>query len=242
VNPIRIAILAVVLYLIFLIWLFPYQSMVDHTIESFEASTGAQVNYHTRSAGPLGVDLDDVNVTMPSGIQMAFDSARLHPLGFQTLSAQFSQGNTDSELSWKSGLLTLHLDKLEFISGTSELGKVKATGNLTYDSSKQAGHGELLLQCPKFQAPLPIPDLPLDLGTTLDYANKGHGMEITADVHTVSGSEFSADGPIRVTPQPGQPVSPLSGTLNFKTPKKRGIMRLGGTWRKPHWDIVFNPS
>ena len=232
----RHALAFVFLYLVFLIWLFPYQSMVDHTFQRFEDSTGAQITYQTQSAGPTGVQLRDLHLTMPSGIEVTFNSVRLHPTGVGTMRANFSQGGVQSSLQADRHQLHLQLDQVEFQSGTHELGKVRTTGNLTYDLDRKDGGGDLRLEVPKFQGPLPIESL--ELGTNLNLVDHGQGMEVSAEVHSLGGQEFTGDGNIRVTPQAGQ-SGRLSGTLAIRTPSiKKGTLRIEGTWRKPTWSVV----
>jgi hypothetical protein len=227
--------LGICLTLLFAVWLFPYQSMVDHEFHSFEDATGAQLTYQTQSAGPMGVQLRDFHLTMPSGIEVTLNSLVLHP-SFGGMRANFSQGGVQSSFKYSGKVLSLDLDQVEFDSGTHELGKIRTTGNLTYDTNRKDGGGDVRMVVPKFQGPLPIDSL--ELGTNLNLVDHGQGIEVSAEVHSLAGQEFTGDGNIRITPQPGQPGR-MSGTLAIRTPQiKKGTLRIEGTWRKPTWSVV----
>ena len=234
------ALLFVILYLAFLAWRFPYEAMVAGSIERFERVSGTRVTYIPRSANLFGVQLDKLKVESPTGPKIEFSSARLRP-GLGTLSAYLTQPGGQTQMNVeRDGSVSLRMEKIQMESGSKELGTCKVTGDLTYSLRRLEGTGDLRMEVAKFQAPLPIPEMGLEVGTKLKYTAKGTGHEIQAEVHMLGGTEFSADGNVMLDPQPGQAPSKLSGTLNFKTPlmKRVGTLRLEGTWKKPQWSVV----
>lgn len=240
----RYPLIFLISYLLFLAWRFPYFALVAQSISSFEKATLARVEYTQKSASLWGVQLEKVKVSFPSGVKMEFGSARMRP-GFGRLSAFFSQsaagGGGQAQLNVEpDGTAVLKMDKIAMESGSQELGSIKVTGDLNYNLLKKEGTGDLRMEIPKFQAPLPVPEMLMEAGAKLNYQEKvpKAGHEVRAEVHLLSGTEFSADGQISVDPQPGLLPGRLGGTLLFKTPLKRGTLRLEGTWKKPQFSIV----
>ena len=233
----------VALYTFFLIWRFPYQTLVERSIARVEQATGAKVVYTPGGASIFGVELKDVSVQATSGARMSFVSATLTP-GFTGLTARLVQekGNALVTLSG-SQQLTLAMDNVDMETGSQEFGKVRVPkgSSITYNLKSRDGSGDIRLEVAKFQAPLPIPEMALEVGAHLQISNKStqtqQGSEIRADVRLLGGTEFSANGPILVDSQPGG-APRLSGTLTFKTPLKSGTLRIEGNWPKPQWTIV----
>ena len=134
------------------------------------------------------------------------------------------------------------MDKIQVASGSQELGNCRINNSeIRYNVLKREGSGDLGLQIPKFQAPLPIPEMNLEVGAKLTFAEKGPGHEIRAEVHLIGGTEFNADGNLLLEPQPSGLPARLTGTLSFKTPMKRGTLRVEGIWKKPQFVVVNNP-
>ena len=75
---IRIAVFLAVFVLV-LIWRFPYDALVESSIRKAESATNATITYKPVSAGPLGVKVSDLQINMPSGAAIRFDSAKLFP-------------------------------------------------------------------------------------------------------------------------------------------------------------------
>ena len=222
------------LYLAFLLWRFPYQAAVDHAVRRFESASGARVEYRPHTASLFGVQLQDVKVHWPSGVEIRFASAQVYP-GFSGVRTRLvqPQGSGEARLD-RSGRLEVKLDRIQVESGSQEFGSVRATGDLFYNVVRRDGGGDLRVEIPRFRASLPIPEMALDIGTKLTVTYKGIGHEIRAEVHAVGGQEFAADGPVVIEPQPGALPPRLSGTLQFKAPGlPRGTIRLEGTWKKP---------
>lgn len=232
------------LYLLFLLWRFPYQTLVERSIARVEQATGAKVVYTPGRASIFGVELKDVSVQATSGARMSFTSATLSP-GFTGLTARLVQekGHALVTLSG-SQQLTLAMDNVDLETGSQEFGKVRVPkgSSITYNLKSRDGSGDIRLEVAKFQAPLPIPEMALEVGAHLQIANKAtqtqqQGSEVRAEVRLLGGTEFSANGPILVDTQPGG-APRLSGTLTFKTPLKSGTLRIEGNWPKPQWTIV----
>lgn len=236
---VRHLLIFLVSFVVFLAYKFPYAALVDSSIQRFERASGAQVEYTPKSASLLGVQLENVRVQFPSGVKIDFDSARLRP-SWGRLSAHFVQSQGQAQLNVEpDGMAVLKMDKIKMESGSKELGQIRATGDLNYNIRKSEGNGDLRLEIPKFQAPLPLPELSIDAGSKLNYIEKapGAGHEVRAEVHLLSGTEFSADGNVEVLPQPAPLPGQLKGTLAFRTPFKRGTLRLEGTWKKPQFQV-----
>lgn len=236
-------VLGVILYLLFLVWLFPYDSLVERTIRNLESTTGASVSYTPVSAGPTGVRLKNVTVALPSGATLTVAEARAFPTR-EGIWAELKQDQGLCQVRLDYRRVDLEMDSLEIDTGSSQFGVSRFTGTMGYDLQERTGKGELHLAMPKFQAPL-IPETSIDVGGPFEIHNSGTALaphsSVTADLKLVSGdSSFSASGPVVIQAQPtgGSPL--LSGNLRFEAPTGRGMLRLGGTWGDPTWTVIPN--
>lgn len=236
-------VVGIFLYIVFLIWRFPYQTLVERSIARVENATGAKIVYTPGRASIFGVELKDVSVQATSGARMSFVSATLSP-GLTGLTARLIQEKGSAQVNLTgSQQLTLSMENIDVETGSQEFGRVRVPkgSTLTYNLKSRDGSGDIRLEVAKFQAPLPIPEMALEVGAHLQIAPKqstaGGGSELRADVRLLGGTEFSANGPILVDSPPGG-APRLSGTLSFKTPLKSGTLRIEGNWPKPQWTIV----
>ena len=100
-----------VLFVLFLIWRFPYDSLVERAVRKAEDATGATILYTPSSAGPFGVKVKDLTVRLASGASLKFDSARIFPTS-DGLSATAYQGDSEMEVDFlsKERNLVIELD------------------------------------------------------------------------------------------------------------------------------------
>lgn len=228
--------LGLVLYLAFLTWRFPYDALLARKVRQLESSTGASVNYTPVSAWPLRLKVKDLHLSLASGASLQFDSATVW-LTTSGLDAELVQDEGKAEIDFGWRRLNVQLDKVECQTGSSQLGLASFTGTLHYNLEQHTGRGDLRMVVPKFQAPLPIPEAPLELGASFTILNAGTDKRprsrIPADVHVVSQDQkFSGDGKVVIESRlAGQPT--LSGDLRFESPMDKGVLQVGGTWKNP---------
>lgn len=235
--------LGLLLYLVFLVVRFPYDTLVERSVRLLEASTGASVIYTPVSAGPLGVQVRDLVLTLASGASLSFSEALIRPTT-SGLVARLGQdeGQATARLSHRQ--LTVTLNDVEVETASEELGLTRLSGDLTYDLRGRQGQGHLRMVVPNFRAPLPIPETPLEVGASFNIANAGTQEQprsrVASDVRLVTQDQkFSADGTVTIESQvTGQRA--LSGNLRFESPQGRGMLRVGGTWKNPTWAVVPN--
>jgi hypothetical protein len=226
------------IFLLTLVWRFPYERAIADRVSRLEASTGIRIDYQPRSASIFGVEWSDVHVTAPSGMNLDFRQAKLRP-GFTGLSAYLQQKeNQHARLTLnRDRLAQLRMDRLEVQTNSPKLGLVRATGDLSHDMRSRRGEGNLRLELPDFQAPLPVADLNIEIGSKVFWQDRGQGYELRCDLTMMSGDKFHAEGNLAVEPQPGQMGRP-SGNLRFRTPMARGkLLITGGTWKDPQWTL-----
>ncbi len=224
-----------------LVWRFPYDKAIAERVARLENSTQCQLTYTPVSASIRGVEWSDVRLTARGGVQAAFEQAKLRPT-LQGLSSYFRQSNKgQARLNLnQQGQIQVRMDRLTVNSGSPEFGTLLATGDLSHDLGRKLGEGNLRLELPEFKAPLPVADLQIEVGSKLFWQDKGQGYELRAEVNLVGGPQFHAEGVLGLTPQPNGPHS-LSGSLQFRTPLRRGSLRLFGTWKQPQWTVVPQP-
>lgn len=240
---IRKVLFFLLIFVLTVIWRFPYERAIADRVSRLEASTGMRIDYTPRSASILGVEWSDVHVTAPSGLKLAFQQARLRP-SFSGLSAYLQQKeNQHARLTMnRERTAQLRMDRLEVQTNSPQFGTVRATGDLTHDLRGRKGEGNLRLELPEFKSSLPIADLNIEIGSKVFWQDRGQGYELRCDLTMMSGDKFHAEGNLAVEPQPGQLARP-SGNLRFRTPMRRGKLLInGGTWKDPQWSVVPETS
>ena len=220
-----------------LVWRFPYEAAIADRVARLEARTGAQVDYTPESASIMGVEWKDMRVTTRTGLKVQFDQAKLRPT-LNGMSAYATQGKSQGRMVMgPTGDLNIRMDQLNIDSGSKTFGEMNVTGNVTHSFQKRAGEGSLRLVLAHHQIPLPIEVETFESGNRLFWQDRGQGYELRIEVKVLGGTEFSADGDILLTPQPGLPHS-LSGKLNIQTKLGKRRLMLQGTWKDPHWTMV----
>lgn len=236
---IRKVLFFLLIFILTLLWRFPYERAIADRVSRLEASTGMRIEYTPRAASILGVEWSDVRVTAPSGLKLVFEHAKLRP-GFGGLSAYLRQKeNQQARLTMnRERTAQLRMDRLDVQTNSPQFGTVRATGDLTHDLRGRKGEGNLRLELPEFKSSLPIADLNIEIGSKVFWQDRGQGYELRCDLSMMSGDKFHAEGNLAVEPQPGQLARP-SGNLRFRTPMRRGKLLInGGTWKDPQWTVV----
>lgn len=232
----------IVLFAIFLLWRFPYDSLIERAVRQAELATGATILYQPGSAGPLGVKVKDLHVRMASGASLRFDSARIFPT-WGGLNATAYQGENEMKVGFDGTLLTLALSDITVQTGNSVIGTARVTGKVDYAVRTRDGGGSLRLVVPEIGLPIPIPDKSVELGSTFTIRNIGTPeiplTGVSTELKLISGDgSSSANGTVSLQGQP-PPSSPLlDGTLRFEVPTGRGTLRLSGTWDNPVTNII----
>ncbi len=232
----------VAIFLLVLVWRFPYDSLVEKSVRRAEAVTGATIIYHPVSAGPFGVRVSDLQIRMPSGASLTFDTARIFP-SKQGLSTTAYQGENEMTVSLSPATLVVNLKEIMVGTGSPEIGDAKVTGSLNYQLATKEGEGDLRLVIKELKIPLPIPDPQVEIGSTYTIRNIGTPERprtgVSAAVKLLN-KDFSANGTISLEGQPA-PSSPLiNGNLRFEAPTGRGTIQLSGSWDKPSTKIIPN--
>ncbi len=232
--------LVVFLFLFFLAWRFPYDTLVERSVRNLESNTGVQLSYTPVSAGPMGVKVRDVKVTLPSGANLIFNSTRFFPIR-GGVKAELIQEEGEAELSLANGVVTVEMANVVVDTNNSEIGTTRLTGDLSYSLAEHDGKGHLRMVVKEFAA-LPV-DGALELGSSFVIRNLGSpdaNSDISAQLKLVSqDGTFSADGPVTLKPQPGG--SPfISGNLRFDHPLGPGTLILGGRWNDLQMRVVPN--
>lgn len=226
-----------VLFVVFLAWRFPYDSLVERAVRQAEAATGSTIIYQPVSAGPLGVKVKNLNVTLASGASLQFDTARLFPTR-KGLKATAYQGDSEMKVNFNGTLLNLELDDITVKSGNDMIGTARATGTLNYGVVSREGDGSLRLVVPELGIPLPLPDKSVEFGSSFTIRNVGTAdlprSGVAAELNLISGDgSATANGTVTLEGQP-PPASPLlNGNLRYESPLARGNLRLSGTWDNP---------
>lgn len=221
-----------------LLWRFPYEQAIADQVARLESKTSIQLNYVPVKASLTGVEWRDVKVTSSGGIQAEFQVARLRP-NLSGLSSYFAQAKGQARVVLsRQRQVTVRMENLELESGSRQVGRIRATGDLQHDLVGRKGEGSLRLELPNFKAPLPIlPEMVIQVGSKLFWQDKGEGYELRTEVTMVGGNDFHTEGTISLEPQPGLPHR-LLGSLQFRTPLRQGTLRLSGSWKQPEWTVV----
>ena len=119
------------LFVAFLLWRFPYDSLVERAIRQAEVATGATILYQPGPAGPFGVKVKDLNVRLRSGASLQFDSARIFPTR-KGLRATAYQGENEMKVKFNGSTLDLELSDISVKTGNSMVGTTRVTGSLVY--------------------------------------------------------------------------------------------------------------
>lgn len=230
------------LFLFFLVLRLPYDTMVERSVRELEASTEVSLSYTPVSAGPTGVRLSELRLKMPSGARLAFTRARLFPTRAGLRAELFQEGGS-AKLRLNRRDLKVTLASVEVETNNQYLGTCRLTGDFSYDIRDRFGKGSLGLVSPNFNAPIPVSDAPLEVGSSFVIKNVGTPEQprssITAQINLVSrDNTFSADGPITLEAQVAGGKPTISGNLRFEAPTGRGTLRLGGDWEQPKIDIL----
>lgn len=227
-----------VVFILTVVWRFPYERAIADRVSNLENRTGVRIAYTPESASILGVEWGNVTVTTPNGMRIAFEQAKLRP-NWSGLSAYLRQQEGQARVTLsRDGVLGIRMDRLMIATNTEQFGTIRATGDLSHDLRAHKGEGNLRLELPEFKAPFPIADLKIELGSKLFWQDRGQGYDLRCDVNLMSTDQkFHAEGNLAVEPQPGAPGR-LSGNLRFNTPMRRGrLLITGGTWKDPNWEV-----
>lgn len=231
-----------VLFVLFLLWRFPYGSLVERAVRQAELATGSTILYQLGSAGPFGVKVKDLNIRTQSGAALQFDMARIFPTR-HGLTATAYQGENEMKIDFNGSVLELELDDINVQTGNVDIGTARATGDMTFAVRTREGKGTIGLDIPEIGLPIPLQDRHVNLGSTFVIRNTGTpelprtGISVDLKIISSDGSS-SATGPISLEGQ-APPNSPLlNGTLRYETPNARGTLRLSGTWDKPVKTVV----
>lgn len=231
-----------VVFLVALIWRFPYDTMVESSVRQAEAATGATIIYQPVSAGPFGVRVNDLQINLPSGAAIRFDSAKIFPTR-QGLRATAYQKENEMKVTVSPTLLQLTLTSITVETGSEGIGTATASGTLAYQMATRDGKGELRLVIPELKLPLPIPDPSMEIGSVYTIRNVGTPQQprtgVSAEVKLLN-KDISANGTVSLEgqPPPGRPL--IHGNLSFDAPTGQGTLQLGGTWDKP--SLKLNPK
>jgi hypothetical protein len=232
----------VAIFLLVLLWRFPYDALVEKTVRRAEASTGSTIIYQPVSAGPLGVKVSDLQINMPSGASIRFDSARIFPTR-EGLRATAYQKENEMKVTVSPSLLTMTLTDIQVETGSEGIGQARATGNLTYGLATREGKGELRLVIPELKLPLPIPDPSMEIGSVYTIRNVGTPQQprtgVSAEIKLLN-KDIAANGTVSLEGQPPPSRPLINGNLSFDAPTGQGTLQLGGTWDKP--SIKMNPK
>lgn len=230
------------IFTVVLIWRFPYDALVEKSVRRAEAATGATIIYQPVSAGPLGVRVSDLQINMPSGASIRFDSARIFPTR-QGLRATAYQKDNEMKVTVSPSTLDLTLTSISVETGSEGIGTATATGTLTYQLTTREGKGELRLVIPELKLPLPIPDPSMEIGSVYTIRNVGTPQQprtgVSAEVKLLN-KDIAANGTISLEGQPPPSRPLINGNLSFDAPTGQGTLQLGGTWDKP--SIKMNPK
>jgi hypothetical protein len=232
------------LFVLFLAWRFPYDSLVERAVRQAEAATGATILYQPSSASPFGVKVKNLTVRLASGASLQFETARIFPTR-QGLRATAYQGDSEMKVEFDVSTLKVTLDDIAVQTGTSMIGAARATGELVYGVRTREGEGALRLVIPEIGLPLPLSDNSVEMGSTFLIKNVGTPeiprTAVSTELKILSGDgSASANGKVTLEGQP-PPGSPLiNGTMRFESPIRRGTLRISGTWDKPSTTIIPN--
>jgi hypothetical protein len=233
-----------VLFVLFLVWRFPYDSLVERAVRQAEVATGATILYQPSSAGPFGVKVKDLTVRMASGASLKFETARIFPTR-QGLQATAYQGDSEMEVEFDVTTLKVKLNDITVQTGSEMIGETRATGELVYGVRTREGEGALRLVIPEMGLILPLPDRSVEMGSTFVIRNVGTPelprTGVSTELKLLSGDgSASANGTVALEGQP-PPNSPLiNGTLRYESPLGRGTLRISGTWDKPVTKTIPN--
>ena len=159
------------IFLLALLWRFPYDTLVEQSVRRAETATGATIIYDPVSAGPLGVKVNNLQISMPSGASIRFDSARIFPTR-EGLRATGYQKDNEMKATVSPTTLVFSLTNIEVETGSEGIGKATATGQLTYGLSSREGKGELRLVIPELKLPLPV-DPSIEIGSAYTIRKVG---------------------------------------------------------------------
>jgi hypothetical protein len=224
-----------VIFLVVLILRFPYDTLVEKSVRRAETATGATIIYDPVSAGPLGVKVSNLQITMTSGASIRFDTARLFPTR-EGLTAKAYQKENEMAVTVTPTSLTMKLTNIEVETGSEGIGKAGATGTLNYGLSSREGNGELRLVIPDLKLPLPV-DPSIEIGSAFTIRNVGTPEQprtgVSVEVKLIN-KDITATGTVSLEGQPPPSRPLLNGNLSYDgTTIGRGNLQLGGTWDKP---------
>lgn len=233
-----------ILFLLCLVWKFPYDSLVERAVRQAEVATGATILYQPGNAGPFGVTVKDLTVRLASGASLQFVSARIFPTR-SGLRATAYQGDNEMKVDFTGANIKVELNDITVQTGSSMIGVTRATGEVLYGIRTREGKGSLRLVIPELGIPLPLPDKSMELGSTFLIRNVGTPelprTGISTDLKLLSGDgSASANGTVSLEGQPPPAVPQLNGTLRYESPLGRGTLRISGTWDKPVTQIIPN--
>jgi len=227
------------LFVLFLVWRFPYEAAVKRSLYQISQATGAQIAWDGEDAGPLGVELRNVRVRMPGNSRVELTRATLRPT-FGGLSATVHQPEGSANLTLdRSRTLWITARSLKVSTGNADLGEALVTvKNFTYSLATLEGKGDIGMVLPRLNVPLPIPLGGVELGAPVQIrpSRPGPGTEILAEVR-LSGENFTGAGSVEIRSAPDQPSPLLAGVLDMQAGNIKGSVRLGGTWAKPTWNL-----
>lgn len=225
----------IAVFLIVLLWRFPYDALMEKSVRRAEVATGATIIYHLVSAGPLGVRVNDLQINMPSGATIRFDSAKIFP-SRHGLRATAYQKENEMKVTVTPTNLDLTLQGIRVETGSEGLGAATATGTLNFVLASREGKGELRLVIPELKLPLPISG-DIEIGSSYTIRNLGTPQQprtgVSAEVKLLADM-ITANGTISLEGQPPPSRPLLNGNLSYDAQALgRGTMQLAGSWDKP---------
>lgn len=218
------------------LWRFPYDALIERSVRRAEIATGATITYQPLSASPLGVKVADLQIHLPSGASLVFDSAKIYP-SREGLRATAYQKDNPMTVTVTPSTLTLKLTNINVDTGSEGVGKASVTGDLSYQLATREGKGQLGFKIPELKLPLPISDPSMEIGSSFTIRNVGTleqpRTSVSSEVKLLN-KDITANGTISLEGQP-PPAKPLiNGNLSYEHQQfGRGSLQLGGSWDKP---------
>lgn len=237
-RPLAQAGLWLLVFLLSLIWLFPYEAAYRRALAEVEAATGASLQWDRLEAGLLGVEIENLTLHMPSGARLQGDVARLRPTwgGLRLDLSQTRQGG-NATLVLQGQELTLSAADLNVDTGSPEIGQARlSTQRFRYSLASREGGGELRMVVAALKS-LPVPGSSLEVGARVALKPLDPGIQVTATV-ALSGQDLTGEGNVQLRPAPAGGPPLLNGEIGLESSLGRGSLRLSGTWARPVVEFV----
>jgi len=209
-------------FIIALIFFFPYADYISHALEEAKQTKGININWTNSIKKFPGTLLENVNISSKQGELINFDKLKL---GFNPISGVTFDGQ-GAEVSlrgnYKNGKINFDLRNYslpEFIAANMGEGVFHIKG--VYDIRANSGTAEFSGSIKKI--PTPLLTQPLNVAGTA--TKNGNISEIIFDA---TGSNITGSGKIAITEQQGRD-SDISGSIQLKLGVIPLNLRIGGT-------------